>query len=159
MHSTTQEVTQMNARSPRIARLAGAAVIAALVAVTAASLASASRPLTPAPVSHVTPRGVLLPGTTFSSLAQAVAAGKVDAGLVSRLRTNGSIDAMVTFDSTAILRHAERSTGRGRSRASRLLALVRPELHAEKTNALSGIRRLEVLQPLENLPLSHVRFD
>ena len=139
----------MNPRSPRIARFAGAAVIAALVAVTAATAAKAFRPV--APVTHVTHmslRGVALPGTTFSTLGQAVANGRVDAGLITRLRSTGSVDAIVSFDSSSILRHAERSTSPGRSRVRRMLSIVEPALHAEKTNALAGTRQLRVLQPL-----------
>jgi subtilisin family serine protease len=153
METTTQEDTNMTARTPIFL----AALTAVLVALaTAVSTAQAgTRPAVPSGSAGIS-AGRL--ATRFASLDAAVAAGVLDASVARQLLTRGSADAIVTFDQSGIVERAARLAGHGRGRASRLLSSIRPAFRTQKAHALRGIAGLSVVHRLDNLALSHVRF-
>jgi len=97
-------------------------------------------------------------GREFRSLDEAVAAGKLDAELVDTLSSEGSIEAIVTFESADILDEAELAAPEGPERAKAIIDAASGKFAERKGRALGHHKHSELVKDYENLPLSLVRF-
>jgi subtilisin family serine protease len=100
-----------------------------------------------------------LGSTRFATLDEAVAAGRVDADVVRELRRDGSVDALVTFQTQTAFSQASQKTWHAKRRAVAFLNAAIPAIRSEKQRTLSRIRgSFRVLEHYRTLPLAYVRF-
>jgi hypothetical protein len=93
-------------------------------------------------------------GRRFRSLADAVAAGKLDASVADTLERNGSADALVAFEYKSILLDVL-----VRGNRSDAAAALPDEFAEQQEEAFAGIGRgLRVLRDFDHLPVAYVRF-
>jgi len=153
MDSTTQEVAPMNHRSPRILTLA----LVTLLALGACSMLASE-----AGAAGRHAHAAKLSAPRYTTLDQAVAAGRIDAAVVRKLRAHGAVAALVTYRTEAAFSRASQvaSHVRRTQRAASFLRTATAEIRSEERRTLTRIDgAFRVLDRYDTLPLTYVRFD
>jgi hypothetical protein len=106
--------------------------------------------------------GAKLSAPRYTTLDQAVAAGRLDAAVARKLRADGVVDALVTYQTEAAFSRASQvaSHVRRAQRTASFLRTATAELRGEERRTLTRVSgSFRVLDRFENLPLTYVRFE
>jgi subtilisin family serine protease len=97
-------------------------------------------------------------GRGFVSIADAVAAGRIDPEVVDAVKAGESIDAIVTFEHAADLASAKASTTPDAAGDRQRIDKLRGSFAARKLGVRVRHRDLQVVETFENLPMVHARI-
>ncbi len=143
----------MNRRSPRTLTLA---------LITLLAIGSCSMLASEAGAAGRHAHAAKLSAPRYSTLDQAVAAGRLDAAVVRKLRAHGAVDALVTYQTQAAFSRASQAASHVRRalRTASFLRMATAELRREEHRTLTRVDgSFRVLDRFETLPLTFVRFE
>jgi len=142
-------------RNARLAVLTLVTVAVVACAVAAGTARASSPPKTPTTPTTPVPRAPA--AEQFSSLAAAVAAGRIDRSVSDTLRRHGAVDALVTFQYDQIVATAPGGAKSGNlRRVGKALAAAFETQERQAIAQAHGAAR--IIDPYPNLPSAFVRF-